>query len=307
MTGQLTWFVTGCSSGMGEGLVRAILAAVRNWVLLSYNPDLLINRNQGDQVIATARARNSDALDRIAPLKEAGAAVMELDVTASAEVLKVKAKEAWAIYGKIDVLVNNAAYIDAGVFEEIDETFLTQAIRTNAIGPLNLTRAFLPYMRDRRTGTILFMSSVGAYYGAPGASAYAGSKGLLEGLVPNLSLEIEQFGLRTCMVTPGYFRTSVMTPGNIMYRAPNPLPEYVETNLLVKAGCDAADGNQPGDPLKAGALIVEAVRGEGRCTGKELPFRLPLGPDAISAIRGNSQAKLRICDEWEDFASATNF
>ncbi|KAJ5522067.1 hypothetical protein N7527_006182 [Penicillium freii] len=288
MTGQLTWFVTGCSSGMGEGLVRAILAA-------------------GDQVIATARARNSDALDRIAPLKEAGAAVMELDVTASAEVLNAKAKEAWAIYGKIDVLVNNAAYIDAGVFEEIDEAFLTQAIRTNAIGPLNLTRAFLPYMRDRRTGTILFMSSVGAYYGAPGASAYAGSKGLLEGLVPNLSLEIEQFGLRTCMVTPGYFRTSVMTSGNILYRAPNPLSEYVETNLLVKAGCDAADGNQPGDPLKAGALIVEAVRGEGRCTGKELPFRLPLGPDAISAIRGNSQAKLRICDEWEDFASATNF
>lgn len=187
------------------------------------------------------------------------------------------------------------------------ETFLTQAIRTNAIGPLNLTRAFLPYMRARRTGTILFMSSVGAYYGAPGASAYAASKGLLEGLVPNLSLEIEQFGLRTCMVTPGYFRTSVMTPGNILYRAPNPLPEYVELNRLVKAGCDAADGNQPGDPLKAGALIVDAVRGEGQCTGKALPVRLPLGPDAISAIRENSQAKLRICDEWEDFASATHF
>ncbi|KAJ5700318.1 hypothetical protein N7536_003331 [Penicillium majusculum] len=288
MTGNLTWFVTGCSSGMGECLVRGILAA-------------------GDQVIATARARDSDAFDRLAPLKEAGAAVMELDVTASAEVLNAKVKEAWAIYGKIDVLVNNAAYIDTGVFEEIDEAFLTQAIHTNAIGPLNLTRAFLPYMRDRRTGTILFMSSVGAYYGAPGASAYSGSKGLLEGIVPNLSLEIEPFGLRTCMVTPGYFRTSVMTPGNIQYRAPNPLPEYAETNLLIKAGCDAADGNQPGDPLKAGALIVEAVRGEGRCTGKELPFRLPLGPDAITAIRENSQAKLRICDEWEDFASATNF
>ncbi|KAJ5186484.1 hypothetical protein N7449_011248 [Penicillium cf. viridicatum] len=225
---------------MGECLVRAILAA-------------------GDQVIATARARNSDALDCIAPLKEAGAAVMELDVTASAEVLNAKAKEAWAIYEKIDVLVNNAAYIDAGVFEEIDEAFLTQAIRSNAIGPLNLTRAFLSYMRDRRTGTILFMLSVGAYYGAPGASAYAGSKGLLEGLVPNLSLEIEPFGLRTYMVTPSYFRTSVMTPGNILYRAPNPLPEYVETNLLIKAGCDAADGNQPGDPLEAGALIVDAV------------------------------------------------
>ncbi|KAK4862005.1 hypothetical protein LT330_003143 [Penicillium expansum] len=288
MTEKLTWFVTGCSSGMGECLVRAILTA-------------------GDQVIATARARNTNALDRLTPLQEAGAAVMELDVTATAEVLNAKAKEAWAIYGKIDVLVNNAAYIDAGVFEEIDEAFLTQAIRSNALGPLNLTRAFLPYMRSRRTGAILFMSSVGAYYGAPGASAYSASKGLLEGLVPNLSLEIEPFGLRTCMITPGYFRTSVMTPGNILYRAPNPLPEYAEMNQLIKAGCNAADGNQPGDPLEAANLIVDAVKGQGRCIGKELPFRLPIGPDAISAIRENSQAKLRICDEWEDIASATNF
>ncbi|OQE47255.1 hypothetical protein PENCOP_c001G08364 [Penicillium coprophilum] len=288
MTGKLTWFVTGCSSGMGECLVRAILTA-------------------GDQVIATARPGSTNALDRIAPLKEAGAAVMEVDVTASAEVLNAKVKEAWAIYGKIDVLVNNAAYIDAGVFEEIDEAFLTQALRNNAIGPLNLTRAFLPYMRERRSGTILFMSSVGAYYGAPGASAYAGSKGLLEGLVPNLSLEIEPFGLRTCMITPGYFRTSAMTPGNILYRAPNPLPEYVEMNSQIKAGCNAADGNQPGDPLKAATLIVDAVRGQGRCAGKELPSRLPLGADAIKAIRDDCQAKVKVCDEWEDFASATNF
>lgn len=123
MTGKLTWFVTGCSSGMGESLVRAILAAVRNsgsafiYSIILFS---LINPNQGDQVIATARARDSDALDRISLLKEAGAAVMELDVTASAEVLNAKAKEAWAIYGKIDVLVNNAAYIDAGIFEEIE-------------------------------------------------------------------------------------------------------------------------------------------------------------------------------------------
>ncbi|KAJ5698001.1 hypothetical protein N7462_000006 [Penicillium macrosclerotiorum] len=283
---------------------------VRNGLLLWFgrmsstvNP----SGDQGDQVIASARAQKENGLDRIASLKEAGAAVMELDVTASAEVLNAKVAEAWAMYGKIDVLVNNAAYIDAGVFEEIDEEYLIQAIRSNALGPLNLTRALLPYMRGRRTGTILFMSSVGVYYGAPGASAYAASKGLLEGLVPNLGLEIEPFGLRTCMVTPGYFRTSVMTPGNILYRAPNPLHEYGNLNLLIKAGCNAADGNQPGDPLKAATLIVEAVRGQGRCTGKELPFRLPVGPDAITAIRENSFAKLRICDEWEVFASNTNF
>jgi NAD(P)-dependent dehydrogenase (short-subunit alcohol dehydrogenase family) len=189
---------------------------------------------------------------------------------------------------------------------DISEEFLIKSLRNNALGPLNLTRAFLPYMRDRHSGTILFMSSVGAYYGAPGASAYSSSKGLLEGLVPSLALEIEPFGLRTCLLTPGYFRTHVMTPGNILYGAPNPLPEYVEMNKLIQAGCDSADGNQPGDPLKAANLIVEAVRGESRVANKELPPTLPLGPDGIKAVRENCQAKLRICDEWERIASATN-
>lgn len=187
------------------------------------------------------------------------------------------------------------------------EAFLTRAIRTNVLGPLNLTRFFLPYMRGRRTGTILFMSSVGPYFGAPGASSYSGSKGLLEGLVPSLTAEIGPFDLRTCLLTPGYFRTNVMTPGNIQYRAPNQLPEYAEMNQLIQAGCNASDGTQPGDPLKASTLIVDAVKSQGQCAGKELPDRLPLGPDGVKAIRDNSEAKLRICDEWQHLASATDF
>jgi NAD(P)-dependent dehydrogenase (short-subunit alcohol dehydrogenase family) len=162
-------------------------------------------------------------------------------------------------------------------------------------------------MRARQSGTILFMSSVGAYYGAPGAGAYAASKGLLEALVPNLTLEIAPFGIRTCLLTPGYFRTHVMTPGHILYRAPHPLPEYAELNKLIQTGCNAADGNQPGDPSKAAHVIVEAVRGEGRCEGKTLPARLPLGPDGFKAVKENSQAKLKICEEWEAIASATSF
>jgi NAD(P)-dependent dehydrogenase (short-subunit alcohol dehydrogenase family) len=75
---------------------------------------------QGDRVIATARARDKSGIDRLAPLKAKGAAVMEIDVTEPQEVLNAKAKEAWEIYGHIDVLVNNAAYIDAGILEEIE-------------------------------------------------------------------------------------------------------------------------------------------------------------------------------------------
>jgi NAD(P)-dependent dehydrogenase (short-subunit alcohol dehydrogenase family) len=80
----------------------------------------LTNLTQGDKVIATARSRDKSALERLALLKAAGASVMEIDVTTPAEVLNAKAKEAWSIYGHVDVLVNNAAYIDAGIFEETE-------------------------------------------------------------------------------------------------------------------------------------------------------------------------------------------
>jgi hypothetical protein len=97
-----------------------------------------------------------------------------------------------------------------------------------------------------------------------------------------------------------------MTRGNVLYRAPNPLPEYAEMNRLLQAGCDAMDGNQLGDPKKAAKVIVEAVRGEGRCEGKTLPPRLPVGPDAIQAIKNNCTEKLKICEEWEEIVSSTN-
>lgn len=134
---------------------------------------------------------------------------------------------------------------------------------------------------------------------------YLSSKGILEALVPCLGLEVQPFGIRTCLVQPGYFRTKVFTPGNIEYRAPNKLPEYEEVNRLVEDGCNAMDGKQEGDPRKGADIIVEAVRGEGRCVGKELPERLPLGADAVQAIRESSNLKLKLADEWEDIVSST--
>jgi NADP-dependent 3-hydroxy acid dehydrogenase YdfG len=93
---QLTWLITGCSSGLGEIFVRSLLA-------------------RGDRVIATAR----NGTQRLASLKDTGAAVLDLDVTAAQTEIDAKIKEALAIYGGIDVLVNNAGYIEAGIVEEI--------------------------------------------------------------------------------------------------------------------------------------------------------------------------------------------
>ncbi|KAJ5522780.1 hypothetical protein N7513_013353 [Penicillium frequentans] len=289
MPGQLTWLVTGCSSGLGDAFVRAIL-------------------DKGDRVIATARpSKGVSGTDRLASLKEAGAATLELDVLAPQEELNAKAKEAWAIYGQVDVLINNAGYIEAGILEEFDEQTMISAMRVNVFGPLNVTRSFIPLMRAAKTGTLLFLGSVGVYFGAPGASCYSGSKGLIEGLVPNLAIEVAPFGIRTSILTFGYFRTQMMSPENVKHGAPNRLPEYEELNNLIKINLDTANGAQPGDPKKACDIVVEAVRGEGRCAGKELPLRLPVGPDTFEAMRASCNERLAICAEWDGITSDTNF
>lgn len=94
---QLTWLVTGTSSGFGEQFVHSILA-------------------KGDHVIATARRGH----ERLQHLKDAGAAILDLDVTASQAELDAKVKEALKIYDGIDVLVNNAGYIEGAIVEELE-------------------------------------------------------------------------------------------------------------------------------------------------------------------------------------------
>ena len=135
---------------------------------------------RGDKVVSTARARS---LPKLAELKEKGAATLELDVTAPLSELHAVAAKAVAIYGHIDVVVNNAGYIISGVLEEntcvtdpahFRSTYLPvpvflrpeqtyEQFNTNVFGGLNVARAFLPYMRPRKTGTIVWIGSLGGY------------------------------------------------------------------------------------------------------------------------------------------------
>lgn len=155
--------VTGCSSGIGDSLVRCILA-------------------RGDLVVATARGD----LSRLASLKEAGAAVAVLDVTAPALDLKAAVAEI-LVNGPIDVLVNNAGYIEAGIAEETryvaynsvgrffrltqisHEGYMAQ-FETNFFGVIKITQAVLPHFRERRSGSIVFIGSTAGISG----EAFAG-------------------------------------------------------------------------------------------------------------------------------------
>ena len=154
---QLVWLITGCSSGFGEVFTRQLLA-------------------RGDHVIATARK-----LEKIQHLKDAGAATLQLDVTDSQQKIRDQVAKAIAVYGRIDVLVNNAAYIATGTWEDLEyEQFLAE-FDTNVFGVIKATRAVLPHFRERRQGTNVFIGSRSGWLGDPFCSAYSGSKFALEG------------------------------------------------------------------------------------------------------------------------------
>ncbi|KAF4630093.1 hypothetical protein G7Y89_g8046 [Cudoniella acicularis] len=128
----LTWLITGCSSGFGEQFTRQLCAT-------------------GDNVIATGR----NAETKLAHLKDTGASILDLDVTAPAAEINAKMAEAWNLYpGGIDVVVNNAGYILSAAFEELTQGDLENIFKTNFHGPLNITRALLPKLRAKGKGTL---------------------------------------------------------------------------------------------------------------------------------------------------------
>jgi NADP-dependent 3-hydroxy acid dehydrogenase YdfG len=163
-TGQLVWLITGCSSGFGEEFINHILA-------------------RGDCVIATARD-----LSKIGNLSAMAQAqhdvfVRQLDVTASQESLNETNADAIKIYGRIDVLVNNAGYVTLGGWEDLGYDGFVKQFETNVFGLLKVTNAVLPHMRGRRSGTLVFKSSLSGWKGDGFCGAYGGSKFAVEGLL----------------------------------------------------------------------------------------------------------------------------
>ncbi|KAF4784720.1 hypothetical protein HER10_EVM0011584 [Colletotrichum scovillei] len=290
-----TWLITGCTSGFGEALVRKLMA-------------------EGDNVIATGRG---GAEARLAHLRDSTTAarfrIMELDVGAASEAeIRTKAAEAWGYFeGGVDVVVNNAGYIVSGLVEELTQEEMEASFRTNFHGPLNVTRAFLPMMRERGTGTLVYVSSQAAWHVEVGAGAYSASKFALEGAVETLSKELSILApnIKVIIIEPGFFRTKVFD--NIS-NVPARIPEFAEFNAAIRAGAEALPGTEPGDPEKAVARIAELVRGDGMVKegdggGREVPLRVALGSDGWERIRDKCVGVLEGLRAWEDVARSTDF
>ncbi|TFK33479.1 hypothetical protein BDQ12DRAFT_691158 [Crucibulum laeve] len=283
------WLITGTSSGFGRRLVTSVL-------------------ERGDRVIATARSHES--LEKLISICKPNfldnLRTLQLDVTAGEKVIKEKIDEAAAIWGRIDVLVNNAGYGLPGLMEEGGSARLRLQFETNVFGLLDVTTATLPYLRKRKDSTVVVIGSRSAWKTErPGIGPYASSKAAVHALTETLMVELAPLNVRVLLVAPGAFRTEGIY-GQQFY-VDNPIPDYDNIRITSKAQFASVSGTEKGDPAKAMEVLVDVVRGEGVAKGRPWPGYLVLGEDAEADVRNKSAKVLAVLDEWKDVARGVNF
>jgi NAD(P)-dependent dehydrogenase (short-subunit alcohol dehydrogenase family) len=272
-----TWLITGCSTGLGRALADAVIGAGHNAVVTARD--------------ATKVADLADAApDRVLPIA--------LDVTRPDQVGSA-AQQAQERFGGVDVLVNNAGYGYRAAVEEGDDAEVRTLFETHFFGAVALIKAVLPGMRARRSGAIVNISSIGATVTPVGSGYYAAAKAAVEGLSGALRGELAPLGISVTVVEPGAFRTDFA--GRSLVQSAAPIDDYAGTAGQRRKENDTMDGNQAGDPAKAGAAILRAIE------SSEPPAFLLLGPDALALYRYTADARTSEIANWEELTSGTNF
>jgi NAD(P)-dependent dehydrogenase (short-subunit alcohol dehydrogenase family) len=271
------WFITGTSQGFGRELVKTAL-------------------DRGDRVVATSR----DPAKVLAAFPNAGdrlkALAMDLNDQAA---INAAVTAATTAFGTVDVLINNAGFGILGAVEEVNETETAKAFDINVHGLLRVTRAILPVMRERKSGHIVNLSSIGGLVGLPGFGLYNATKFAVEGLSEALAKEVAPLGIKVTIVEPGPFRTDFL--GGSLALAEKVIPAYDKTSGQTRKYATDRNGSQPGDPVKAAALIVQAVLSE------KPPLHLLLGGQAYKVAAQKLDALKADMETWRDAALATDF
>jgi NAD(P)-dependent dehydrogenase (short-subunit alcohol dehydrogenase family) len=246
------WFITGAGRGMGLEITKAALAA-------------------GHKVVATGRRIDSVAK---AVGESADLLVVKLDVTNASDA-EAAVKATIDRFGRIDVLVNNAASFYAGYFEELTPEQMDLQLATSLRGPMNATRAFLPVMRKQRSGKIISISSTAGLVGYEFCTAYSASRFGLDGWTESLQAEVDPFGIQTMIVNPGAFRTQLLTKESTTY-ASHSIEDYNERRMQQEQFWTSRDGKQAGDPARLARALIELASQD------ELPRRFLAGADAVA-------------------------
>ena len=254
MTDNKVWLITGAGRGMGVDIAKAALAA-------------------GHAVVATGR--RPAAVEQAVGANEHLLAVT-LDITLPADAAAA-VQAALARFGRIDVLINNAASFQAGFFEEVSPAQFRAQIEVNFFGALNVTRAVLPVLRRQRSGQVVTISSTAGVVAGEFTSAYAASKFALEGWMEALRPEVAPYGITTTIVEPGFFRTTLLEQASTIVPALS-IPDYAERTTQILPEWAAMNGKQSGDPAKLGRALVTLL---------DLPVppaRWVAGADAVRGV-----------------------
>ena len=270
------WLITGSSRGLGRAFTEAALAAGHSVVAGARNPDQL----------ADLRSKFGEKIHPVS-----------LDVTNEARA-KAAVDAAVAHFGGLDVLVNNAGY---GNVSSVEDTLLDDfraQIETNLFGVIIMTKAVLPYFRERRAGYIIQVTSIAGRIGPLGRAPYAAAKFGVEGFSESLAKEIGPLGIKVTIVEPGGFRTDFAGSSTELRKGRSEYESTVGATIRFQRDYN---GKQPGDPAKAAAVLLHLA------SQQEPPLRLLLGSDSYNAAEKSALDKLESDRKWKDLTVSTDY
>lgn len=274
---EKTLLITGVSSGFGRALAEQAL-------------------KEGHRVVGTLRnAQDKQAFDQLKPGSTFG---YVLDVTHS-ELIPATLADIEAEVGPIDVLVNNAGYGYESVVEEASLDAVRQQFEVNVFGAVAMIQGVLPYMRQRRAGHILNITSMGGIITMAGLGIYHGSKFALEGISESLAKEVKGLGIHVTAVEPGGFRTD--WAGRSMTRGERSISDYDEVFEPLRQRRQAYSGKQLGDPIKAAQVMLKLI------ATANPPMHLLLGSDAVTLVGEKLAFLQQEFREWEAISRSTDF
>lgn len=270
------FLITGVSSGFGRAFAQAAL-------------------EKGHRVVGTVR--NAEAAALFESLAPGRTTAVRLDVT-DIEAIGPAVAGIERTIGSVDVLINNAGYGHEGTLEESPIEEMRRQFEVNVFGAVGMMKAVLPFMRRRRAGHIINITSMGGFITMPGIAYYCGSKFALEGISEALGKEVAALGVRVTAVAPGSFRTD--WAGRSMVRSPRTISDYDALFDPIRQRRQEVSGKQLGDPRKAARAMLAVI------DNPEPPAHLLLGSDALRLVREKLRALEEELDRWETYIVSTD-
>ena len=265
------WFITGASRGMGRIWAEAALT-------------------RGDKVAVTARK-----VEDVADIKQRfGDAVLTLALDVAKEgQAEAAVKQAFDYFGRLDVVVNNAAYALVGMIEEANEADVHTLFETNYFGTLRVIQAALPLLRKQGSGHIIGVSSTLGIVAMPLIGFYAATKWAVEALHESLATEVKAFGIKVTLIEPGAYATEFGSPASFK------TSEGIEAYSTMRAQIFGHLGQAAkGDPAATAQAVLKLVDAE------EPPLRFILGNTNLPLARKTYAARLFTWEAWEEVSNA---